>query len=123
MSSRASWVLLGALGVAALLTGYASKPPPAPPPEGPRDPEFDGENEQVLIRNALLQMSREMAAAGWAEVSKAYLVEADAPHPGAAMRALQHIADELEKYGKLRNVDKLRRLAAKIDPVAGKAQP
>jgi hypothetical protein len=118
--SRAAWVILGTLGMAALFTSYAKQEPPAPP-AAPRDTDFDTLDEKVLQTNAMLQMSREYAALEQTATAKAYAEQAPNPAPGAAARALQHVADGLEKLGKLRNVDKLRRLAAKIyvDPIPG----
>jgi len=109
-----------ALGVVVVASKFTNPPPPKPPPvtPTPKDTDFDATDEKLLIRNAMLQMSREMDAVGWTDAARVYESQALSAPPGTAMRALQRVADELEALGKLQNVDKLRRLAAKIAPPA-----
>jgi hypothetical protein len=111
--------LLAKLGLIALGVGViASKIPnetPKPPegPPAPKEIDFSSNDPKVLASNA--QMAREMHALEQ-ENSARVLDQMNAPPPGTAARALEHISDEFLAAGKLEIAAKLRSVAKQIYP-------
>jgi len=115
------FALLGAAGYALYSYGASSKKLPDRPSYAPRTTDFDSEDPRVLATNAMIQVSREMEALGQTATAKVYMEQATNPPPGTVARALQHVADEFDKYGSPALATKLRAVQKQIytDPIPG----
>lgn len=98
-----------------MLTNKMSPPKkPEVPPYAPRSSDYSSEDPKMLASAAMVQMSREMQALGQEASAKIYMDQSSNPPPGTASRALQHVADEFQKYGDPALATKLRSIAAQI---------
>lgn len=114
--------VIAALGIAGyMIYSSSEKKPAAKPSHAPRTADFESNDPRVLATNAMIQMSREMEALGQSATAKIYMEQASNPPPGTAARALQHIADEFDKYGSPAYAVKLRAVQKQIytDPIPG----
>jgi len=118
LSGVSFFLKLGAigLGIGLIAAGSGGKSAAPLPLTAPHESDYDSTNEKALITFAMLQVARELDAAGWTAAAQVYRDQAAAPPAGTAARALQSVADSLDRY-RMRNGPKLRALATKIDPL------
>lgn len=116
MKTNRLWLIaaLAFLGAGAL--GSKSPPKKELPPNAPRPGDFASDDPKVLAMHAMIQLSRELQAAGQTNAAKVVMDQAGNPPVGVASRALQRVAAEFEGIGETALAAKLRRVQAQHYP-------